>query len=119
MLVRDLKDESKTSARALRIYLLLIGLAENRRTITYTDLGKRIEYGRRSLNRPLGCIMRWCKANRLPALTSIVVLKTGLPGEGLSAIDVKKAPKAHSKVFQEDWSCYAPPTVEELEEYER
>jgi hypothetical protein len=68
-------------AWGLRAYLILIGCAADRQTVTYDDLARRIKRGGPNLlAKPLGLITRWCQHHRLPALASLVVEQaTGYP----------------------------------------
>ncbi len=114
------KRGSSVSKRALQAYLVLIGLAWNRQTITYGDLSadQMGGYGRGGiLANVLGCIMGWCYENGLPPLTSIVVNnQTGIPGEGLTTADEDDFPAAQQAVFRQNWFEIVPPSVEELAE---
>src|SRR5271170_600542 len=68
-------------AWALRAYLILIGCAADRQTVTYDALARRMKRdGQNLLAKPLDLITRWCQRHELPALASLVVEEgTGLP----------------------------------------
>jgi hypothetical protein len=105
--------------RALQAYLVLIGLAWNRQTITYGEISEyQMEFGHGGiLSGPLGCIMGWCHEQGLPALTVLVVNdKTGIPGDGLVTVEGENFPAAQQKVFQCNWFSLFPPSISELEE---
>jgi hypothetical protein len=108
-------DDSRIGTRALQAYLVLIGLAWNRQTITYGQLSQnQMQYGQGGiLASPLGCIMGWCYENGLPPLTALVVNdQTGLPGEGLyTASDY---PATQQRVFGFNWYSLFPPSPDEL-----
>lgn len=54
----------------------------------------------------------YCQQNQLPPLTVIVVnQKTGLPGEGLTDVELNADREA---VFNYDWFNLYPPSPEEL-----
>lgn len=111
------EDDSRVGTRALQAYLVLIGLAWNRQTITYGDLSQhQMAFGQGGvLAAPLGCIMGWCHENGLPALTALVVNKeTGLPGEGLYA--ATNLPVEQQRVFGFNWYSLMPPSTQELQE---
>jgi len=103
---------------ALRAYLVLIGMAARRETATYAQLDQRIQRGGASLlAKSLGCVMRWCDKNQLPAITALVVdHTTGLPSSGLNTVEQDKFPAEQQKVFRHDWIFHFPPTIEELAE---
>lgn len=103
---------SRQPARAIQAWIILVGHATRRQTLTYSDLNHMVNFSNpRNLNRILEYIMRFCNKHGLPSLTSIVVSKsTGVPGEGLPDFD----PAHHERVFQYDWYGIFPPTIEEL-----
>jgi hypothetical protein len=117
-MLRRFADNSHVPTRALQIYQVLVGLAWNRQTITYGELSKdQMEgYGGGGiLNRPLGCIMRWCDDNSLPPLTVLVVNdQTGIPGEGLRTVPDDDWPAGQQEVYALNWYSIIPPTVDEL-----
>ena len=79
---------STEPAWALRAYLILIGCAADRQTVTYDALARRIKRGGPNLlAKPLALITRWCQHHSLPALASLVVEQaTGLPAPGFAAV---------------------------------
>jgi hypothetical protein len=100
--------------RALQIYLVLIGAAEHRRTMSYGELDRRIGYGGANLLKgPLDHIHFWCEENEIPVLSALVVGKgSGVPGAGYpSSSDVRRT---HEQVFAFDWCSIMPPTPEDL-----
>ena len=108
-------SEDKSATRAVQLYQILIGYAARRQTVTYLELAKLIGWGSgRPLNRPLGYIMFWCEAKKLPPLTALVVdASTGLPGIGFtSAAGMFR--RAQQKIFKQDWYAFFVPTVKQL-----
>ena len=75
-------------AWGLRAYLVLVGCAADRQTVTYDDLARRINRGGPNLlARPLDLITRWCQQHSVPAIASLVVEQaTGLPAPGFTAV---------------------------------
>jgi hypothetical protein len=115
-------DRSHVNTRALQAYLVLIGLAWNRQTITYGQLSQdQLEFGHGGiLASPLGCIMGWCYENGLPPLTALVVNNdSGLPGEGLIVEPQAELPAAQQRVFEFNWYSIFPPDIRELENAEQ
>jgi hypothetical protein len=120
---RKIADESHDGTQAFQAYLVLIGLAWNRQTITYGKLSQnQMKFGQGGiLADPLGCIMGWCYENGLPPLTALVVNgETGLPGEGLYVERPGELPAAQQKVFRFNqeaggWYSLFPPSADELE----
>jgi putative restriction endonuclease len=106
------------SAWALRAYLILIGCAADRQTVTYDALCRRIKRGSPNLlARPLDMIARWCQRNELPALASLVVEPTtGLPAPGFMSVSRGEVPREQERVWEFDWYAILPPTLQELAE---
>ena len=109
--------DATLAKRALQIYLILIGCADRRETITYEILASKMGYDRGAgvLADRLGPIMRWCAMNGQPALTAIVVKKgTGLPGDGLETVEDNKFSREQQRVFEHPWFDFFPPDLTEL-----
>lgn len=87
----------------MQIWVVLVGAAHNRQTLTYKELGSRLGLRAQGVfAQSLDKIMRYCVRNGLPPLTCLVVnQKTGLPGEGLSA--VINLPRDRERVYQVNW----------------
>ncbi len=111
---RKFDDVRTDESRGLQAYLILIGLAVERKTITYGLLAERVGFrGAGVFAGILGHVMHWCKQNDLPALTALVVgSDTGKPGSGLTTVDDREA--AREKVFEFNWYSIIPPSGEEL-----
>jgi hypothetical protein len=111
---------STEPAWGLRAYLILIGCAADRQTVTYDDaLARRIKRGGPNLlAKPLALITRWCQHHSLPALASLVVERaTGLPAPGFAAVSRDEIPREQERVWAFDWYAIFPhPTIEELVE---
>ena len=105
-------------AWGLRAYLILMGCAADRQTVTYDDLARRINRGGPNiLVRPLDLVTRWCQHHSLPAITSLVVEEaTGLPAPGYSAVSEDEISREQERVWEFDWYGIFPPTIEELAE---
>ena len=114
---KEFQTDSHHPTRALQAYLILIGRAANQQTIQYRQLGEMMRYGDSGsiLAAPLGCIMRWCVRENLPALTTLVVEKeTGLPSTGLTTVQQNAFPAEQQRIFAFDWYSIFPPTPEQL-----
>ena len=105
-------------AWGLRAYLVLIGCAADRQTVTYDALARRIKRGGPNLlANPLALIARWCQQHSLPVLTCLVVEQTtGLPAAGFAAIGRDEIHREQERVWEFDWYAILPPTIEELAE---
>ena len=115
-MVKRFADNSVYPTRALQAWLILIGQARLRRTLTYGELDKLMHYGSAQLGGILDYIFWYCKMSGLPPLALIVVNKeTGKPGEWEGMDTVADVPQDQA-VFDFDWYSIIPPTPEELTE---
>jgi hypothetical protein len=112
-MVRYFVNEATRPNRALQIWLILIGLAKNRQTITYGGLAKLLGYkGAGVFGDTLGHIMFYCKQNELPELTVLVI-----DAEGGVPMEPQLTPSfdtAREKVYKYDWYSIFPPSPDEL-----
>jgi hypothetical protein len=115
MTLHYFRNDPTLETRALQIYLILIGAAKRRETITYGTLAEMIGFGGAGvMGQFLGPIMVWCENNELPALTCLVVRgDSGVPGEGLTTVS-GGFPAEQQRVFEFDWYGIYPPTFKEL-----
>ncbi|MBZ0315262.1 MAG: hypothetical protein K8L91_02505 [Anaerolineae bacterium] len=106
-------DHSNRPNRALQAWLILIGRARNRQTLTYTMLDELMGFGApRALGPVLDYLWKYCKINNLPPLTVLVVNKTtGTPSSGMGDFNFAE----QEAVFDFDWYSIFPPTPEELD----
>ena len=110
-------DEDPTYRnRALQIWLILIGCAARRETLTYGMLVRRMGlHGvMPPLHHQLGHVMYYCQAHGLPPLTVLAVNRqTGRPGGGLDLAH-DQFDRSREMVFRFPWYEIVPPTPEEL-----
>ena len=67
--MRWFNDNQTNATHALQIWLILIGKASNRQTITYGSLAEMLGFeGAGTLARMLGHVMFYCQQNELPPL---------------------------------------------------
>jgi hypothetical protein len=103
-------------ARALQAWQILVGMAMNRQTVTYSGLSK-LMYGKLAsgvLASILGHIAFWCTDRGLPELNSIVVGKgRGTPGDRIP-LDRDEIDAERENVYEVDWHNIWPPTEAEL-----
>ena len=111
----DLMNDPPRWGRTLRTYLILIGRAKNRQTITYGTLGGLTnEIALNVSRRHLDPIYNYCEANGLPRLAVLGVnQETGVPGDRYpgprETIDADR-----EAVYGYDWFNIAPPTIAQL-----
>lgn len=102
--------------RAVQAWLILVGAAMNRQTLTYEGLSL-LMYRRKAqgvLDKVLGHVAFYCNDNGHPALTSIVVgKKRGTPGADIP-MDLERRDTERERVYAEDWYDIRPPNAEEL-----
>lgn len=101
--------EQPVEVRAQQVWMILIGAAANRQTLTYQDLAIRMGFGpnaRHIVPQFLDPVARYCQRTGLPALTVLVVGgQTGHPGEGIDPfIRPNTTYEAERElVYQENW----------------
>jgi hypothetical protein len=87
----------------------------DRRTLTYGDLALAMGYddprAGHTLGRQLGIVGKYCLMNDLPCLNSIVVDKTGVPGESVLITPGRTLEQEHKQVFNTRWHEYRRPTT--------
>lgn len=104
---------SPLEKRALQAWLILIGMAERRETVTYTDLAITMfgTHALRHLGKILGHIAHYCEQHRLPHLNCIVVGKyRGTPGWAVPVYSDRE----RERVYRQSWFHVVPPSPEEL-----
>lgn len=121
--MKNFNPNSSMEHRALQIYLILLGQAFERKTVTYRDLAGIMFYdvdphqeqSRAGVMRSwLGCVAFWCEQEHLPPLTVIVVnSETGKPGFGFPERK-KGVDELREEVYQFDWYNVIPPAPEDL-----
>ena len=107
----------KTYILSVKIWVLLVCAAHERRIYTYEGLAKALGMlGRRDplrMAKLLGPIMHYCNQNELPPLTVLVVnQETGLPGPGLKVEgknDDKDMDWHRVRVFKKNWHAITLP----------
>jgi hypothetical protein len=107
--------DATEASTALRLYLILACCAARGESVTIdalTQRAKKTELA--ALAAPLTQVAAWCRSNRLPALTSIV-LETRT-GSSLDFKAVKRAqiPDEQERVWAFDWYTIMPPALTEL-----
>ncbi len=112
----QLFHEQPVEVRAQQVWVILIGAAANRQTLTYLDLALRMgfnENSRHILRQFLDPVSRYCQREDLPALTVLVVSEaSGQPGVGLQPF-IRQGYSYEAErelVYQEDWYQYRVPS---------
>ena len=103
-------------ARALQIYLILIGCAANQQVITYGRLADRAGVLTPTwLFASLRHLAEWCLQEGLPPLTSLAVAEdTGAPGAGYP-LPLGELAAQQNRARKFDWYAIVPPAVADLE----
>src|SRR5712671_1462437 len=100
------EESMKAAERASQIWPVLVFAAQNRQTLTYEQLAKLIGVAPPpALGQLLDPIQRYCLANKLPALTALVVgSKSGIPSTGFTAATAADVPAAQQEVYaRSEW----------------
>ncbi len=115
-MARHFNPSSDWPHRALQAWVILVGMAMNRQTATYTGLSS-LMYGKEAagvLGNILGHIAYYCEDNDLPQLNVLVVGKDrGTPGE-LIPLAPAEIDAIREAVYATDWYDIIPPATEEL-----
>ena len=107
---------SSAPARALQIYLVLIGCAANQQTITYTKLAERLGLLTPTwVFAPLSHLAEWCLHEGLAPLTSLAIADdTGMPGPG-HPLPRESLAAQQNRARKFDWYAVLPPALSDLE----
>jgi hypothetical protein len=107
--------DATEASTALRLYLILACCAARGESVTIdalTQRAKKTELA--ALAAPLTQVAAWCRSNRLPALTSIVLeTRTGSPLD-FKAVKRAQIPDEQERVWAFDWYTIMPPALTEL-----
>lgn len=105
----------KQEEHAARAWIILVSAAMNRQTLNYLHLSDRLGPPPNGFASILGHILFFCRANKLPPLTSLVVLKDGgLPGDGFGNLGTIHSDR--EKVYAHPWHDIPAPRSLELAE---
>ena len=105
--------------RAVQTWSVLAMAATYRHVLTYDMVGRLVRVPRYGLKNCLEPIQNYCLQAGLPALTSIVVGREGVPLEGFIAVKPEDLPKEMLKVFEWNWLEQSVPTVDALESVQK
>jgi hypothetical protein len=115
--MKKFNPSSTHPLRALQAWQILVSAAMNRQILTYQLLSEKM-YGKPAsgvLDKILGHIAFFCKDNKLPPITAIVVNKgKGKPGKAIPT-NLTKIDENREKVYQTNWFDIIPPTPKQLE----
>src|ERR1700730_11746651 len=103
---------SSAPARALQVYLILIGCAANQQIISYRSLAERVGLLTPTwLFASLERLAEWCLKEGLPPLTSLAVAEdTGAPGPGYR-LPLSDLVAQQNRARKYDWYAIIPPTI--------
>jgi hypothetical protein len=108
--------DATEASTALRLYLILACCVARGESVTIdalTQRAKKTELA--ALAAPLTQVAAWCRSNRLPALTSIVLeTRTGSPPLDFKAVEWAQIPDEQERVWGFDWYTIMPPALTEL-----
>jgi putative restriction endonuclease len=95
--------------RASRAWPILTACANQRKTITYGQLGAALGVHHRAVRYVLGVLQDYCLEERLPPITILVVNAAGRPGSGFIAFDHDRLDEGLEQVYSYKWSELANP----------
>ena len=106
--------------KAAQLWPVLTLAARNRQILTYGLVGQLIGVPPIAVGQTLGPIQSYCKREKLPGLTALVVHEQdGLPGEGFTASELKQVFVEQARVFGFDWLKSGPPSADELQKAQK
>jgi hypothetical protein len=107
---------SSAQARAVQIYLILIGCAANQQVISYGRLAERVGLLTPTwLFAGLDRLAEWCRQEGLPPLTSLAVAEdTGLPAASCR-LPREDLAGQQNRARKFDWYGIVPPNISDLE----
>jgi hypothetical protein len=107
---------SSAPARALQIYLILIGCAANQQTIAYAKLAECAGlFTPTWLFASLGHLAEWCLHEGLPPLTSLAIAEdTGMPRPD-HPLPLESLADQQNRARKFNWYAILPPAVSDLE----
>ncbi len=104
--------------RAAQLWSLLVFAARNQQILSYKLVEQLTGIFAPGVGGCLGPIQSYCKHQKLPPLTAIVINEDqGLPGEGFTGADLKDIFSAQAQVFVFNWLGQKAPSPEELEKH--
>jgi hypothetical protein len=104
----------KQEEHAARAWIILTSAAMNRQTVTYKHLSDRLGVPPQGLGGILGHLLFFCRNQRLPPITALVVSKNGgKPGDGFG--DQGNLDKDREKVFSYPWYDVQSPRADDFE----
>ena len=114
-MVMRFDEEGNVFARALQVWLILVGNATRREIPNYGYIAGLIGTPPPAIGGFLNPIEHFCQQNELPDLAVLVVNQaTGQPGPGFLG-DQNTIDAERERVYQYDWLAVFPPTMEQLE----
>jgi putative restriction endonuclease len=92
----------------------LVNVAKRGKTITYRELAARVGYGHYRLSRQLDPIYYYCKQEKLPPLTILVVSSNTCRPLGVFAEDSPRHQRLREAVWSQPWRAKDVPPLERL-----
>ena len=105
-----------TAGRAIRAYLILLGCATRRQTITFSALASSIELAPLGVGPTLNMLHQWCVDRNLPSLSVLAVDLQHFRSRGPFAdqpLEVQLTERARVYKYTH-WTDLVPPAVEDL-----
>jgi hypothetical protein len=101
--------------RAAQMWSLLVLAARNQQILSYALVQKLTGIPKQGVGRFLDPIQSYCKRNKLPPLTSLIVNEvTGMPSHGFTEATEKEMLGAQARVFVYDWFSQNAPSTKDF-----
>jgi hypothetical protein len=102
-----------TNERAAQLWSVLVLAARTQQILSYAMVDNLTGIPKQGVGKILAPVQSYCKKNKLPPLTSIVVSEAdGLPSEGFT--EAKDIFGAQARVFVYDWFNHKAPSPEDF-----
>jgi putative restriction endonuclease len=101
--------EVNQEERAYRAWKILTEVATKKITITYKELGAKLNVHHRTCRYFLDHIQNYCLDSKLPPLTILVVNQEGIVGVGFTAWDTNYQDGGLNQVYDENWMAHDNP----------
>lgn len=110
-----MRSQMTNEQRALQFWSVLVLAARSQQLLSYKSMEKLTGIPKQGVGRVLAPIQAYCKRNKLPPLTALVINEDeGLPGLGFTGATEGNVFAAQSRVFVFDWFAEKVPTPDEF-----
>ena len=107
-------EMSRTQVRAYQIWAVLTYAASKSQIITYKELDNATGLVAGGMSDALDMLQKYCKSQKLPPITALVVQEDNRKPGNWSVKDMKKWPDALRKIHTRKWNRKDAPKLDAL-----